>query len=369
MIRVLILNQTIKHYRIPLYNELSAYFALTIGHSGPRIPSEKLKADQKIFKSIEIGPFSIIKTNLFKFCKGYEVVISESNLRYIDRLFLIVSPFRKFKWIAWGIGVSASYQKKFDTDNKLDWFRHWIFGKADAEIFYSNYPITKLEKIGFSSDRLFVAPNTVHINQGELNQKWKNSLLFIGTLYKQKNVYELLRNYQEYTYTVSDPIPLVIIGDGPERNGIKTFIETYELKVELVGEITNTEKLRNYFSKAIACISPGQAGLSVLTSFAFGVPFITKEDSITGGERLNIINNENGVLYKEESELYQVLIDIHNNRGKYLRMGQSSFNFYKNNRTIKHMAQGFYKAIDYTLRQQNKFSITTETDYKSKRLE
>lgn len=349
MIRVLILNQLIKHYRIPLYNELSLKFNLTIAHFGPLISSKELKAEQIFLSKIEIGPFSITKNNLFKLCKKYDVVISESNLRYLDRLFIIAYPFKKFKWISWGIGVSASYKKKFDSNKKLDWFRHWIFRRADAELFYSDYPLKKLKNLGYSSDRLFVAPNTVHIQQKNLNQNGKNSLLFIGTLYKQKNIYELITSYQQYSSMNSLPMPLVIIGDGPERDSISSFIETYKLDIRLVGEITETENLRQYFENAIACISPGQAGLSVLTSFAFGVPFITRKDSITGGEKFNIINNKNGILYEKENQLFKILVDIHDNKNKYLRMGQSSYNYYKNTRTIKHMAKGFYKAVDYSL--------------------
>jgi len=38
-----------------------------------------------------------------------------------------------------GIGVSASYNKQFDKDTTFDFLRHFVFKKADANIFYSDY--------------------------------------------------------------------------------------------------------------------------------------------------------------------------------------------------------------------------------------
>ena len=80
------------------------------------------------------------------------------------------------------------------------------------------------------------------------------------------------------------------------------------------------------------------------------MPFITHKNSITGGERLNITNNETGILFNKDADLKDILIDISENREKYLDMGKQAKLFYNTQRMPQNMANGFIEAVEYTLR-------------------
>ena len=90
----------------------------------------------------------------------------------------------------------------------------------------------------------------------------------------------------------------------------------------------------------------GKAGLSVLQSFAYGVPYITKIDTISGGEANNIIDNYNGIvldnsLFCLENELRKIMIDA-----EYAKeLGKNAFDYYSEHCSINIMAKGFIKAI------------------------
>ena len=347
--KVLVINPLIPDYRLPIFNILGTEVDLTILHSGKYRQEDHLSFQQIILPIKKIGPFFVYPVNIHKICKKFDVVISEANIRYLDRNLLIINPFRKYKWITWGIGVSASYDKKFDEDLKTDFIRHLIFKNANAQIFYSDYPVKKYIKAGFNPESLFVANNTTQVIYNENIQFIKHKLLFVGTLYKQKKIYELLESYLEFSKYSSEIIPLHIIGYGSEYDNIKKWINENSMSNHIVlhGSIFDQTILEKHFREAFACISPGQAGLSVLTSMGYGTPYITRKDAITGGEIFNIVHDFNGTLYNSDKDLVNILKDISADPAKYIKMGLNARAHYLKHRSPTQMAQAFLDACNY----------------------
>ena len=75
-------------------------------------------------------------------------------------------------------------------------------------------------------------------------------------------------------------LPVTLIGNGDKFSLITKMIKDYELnnRIFLKGKITDNSNLAEEYNKAIISVSLGQAGLSVLQSFGFGVPFLTKNN-------------------------------------------------------------------------------------------
>ncbi len=348
-IKVLLVTQYMPHYRIPIYNMINDRVDLTVLHSQPNI--KECNFQQVFTDTGSIGPFLYFKINLNKFCKNYSAVIFESNIRFIDRNALLLNPFKKYKTLSWGIGLAASYTKRLGDRDFFQFFRLYLQKKSDASILYSSFPVDIYTNSGIERESIFIANNTIFFDAFKKPDLDKNILLFIGTLYKQKKLERLIYAYKESYKKCKIQYPLIIIGDGEECESLKRLVNKIDMsdKISFVGNIVDQEVLSTYFSKSLACISPGQAGLGVLTSMANSVPFVTQRGAITGGEIFNI-NDSNGVIYNSDNDLEDLICDIANNRDKYIKMGENARNYYLNSRSPELMIGAMLDAVGYVLK-------------------
>ena len=349
-IKLLILQLEVPNYRIPIFNYLSEIFDLTVACSKKIAFEQQCKFKTKLLPYRNVSKFLIHKDDIQALAEEFDVVVYLGNIAILKYALLPFKCHRKYKTIVWTIGVSASYSKRYDENHKWDFIRDFFYKKSDACLFYTDYPIKKYINRGFVKESLFVECNTVEIID-TLEKQNKDTLLFIGSLYKQKGIIDLLEAYYE-AYKIVPTIPcLNIIGKGEEYDNIQQWIKgkNLESKIVLLGPIYDDSKKEMYFKKALATISPNQAGLSVLESMGYGTPFVTSKDAITGGERFNIQDGKTGVLYDSKSDLVNVIIDIANNPQKYIEMGECAAKYYRKNRTPQKMVQGFVDAINYVM--------------------
>lgn len=348
--KVIILYNQLFHYRIPVWNILAQYCDLTVTYSEGK---EITIPDNVSFKVMYLKPcnkskrFVIQKANVRKMAKEYDVVIAYGDIAWLK--FSTLPWFNKTKVIFWTLGVSASYDSGYDKKSTWDKIRAFFYRQADAMVFYTTYPIDKYEKMGIPRERMFEAPNTVAVESVKEEFK-KDSLLFIGTLYRQKGIQYLLDAYKNNRNN-PNIVPLNIIGKGPDSEYIANWIKENDLEdvIKMHGAIYDNEEKAKFFTRAYACISPLQAGLSVLESMGYGVPFITIKDAITGGELFNIHDGIDGVTMDSAEELNGLVADIFDNRQKYLDYGIKAKEFYDNCRKPEDMAEGLWKAIQYVL--------------------
>lgn len=348
--KVLLLDNDLIHYRIPIYNILGERFDFTHACCYPKQIDEPMNFKRITFHPYRIGCFELQQDRIFKLCQKFDAVICQGDIHYLQYATLPMHCRRKFKLAFWGIGVSASYDKHFDTVTKWDNVRDFFYKKADAHVFYTDYPIEKYVRRGYNRESLFVAPNTVEVESFDETAERKN-LLFIGTLYAQKGIMHLLEAYYK-AYQENNEIPQFdIIGKGPDSEKVKEWIESKGLAAKIVmhGAIFDKKEKAKFFEKSLACISPMQAGLSVLESQGYATAFVTTKNAITGGEIFNIKNGENGILLDDVEQLPQTILDIANNPNKYIAMGQAGRKHYVKSRKPQDMAQGFIDAVEYML--------------------
>lgn len=295
MSRVLLLTNKIPHYRLPLYEMLGMHCQLTIAHTGTRAKGSSFS--EILLTEKKIGPFFYFKGDLHK--DKFDIIIIYLNIRLIN-LYTLLWGSTKAKCILYGIGVSASYTKRYDRNKLVAFFTKIVVKKADAAIFYDQYPVIKYSSKGVDPTKLFVAANTVVSGAQEiLSANKRDIFLFIGSLYKQKGIGQLLEAYKMGIDEGVQLPNLSIIGDGPDATFVKQWIEMNNLqhKILLLGQITAEIELEKYLKRAICCISPNQAGLSVQKAFSYGVPFMTSYYPISGGEFTSIIDQVTGFLY------------------------------------------------------------------------
>lgn len=343
--KVLLVQSVIPHYRVPVFNKLAETVDLTVVFDSGEVPADVKFVAKKVETFYFLNKIRLHKENLLRLAKNYDVTIAMLYSCITTRL---LCKFRaKTKLILWGIGVSASYNVRYDSRPEDAAIYMQLIDKADAALFYSSYPVEKYSAMGVSPKKLFVANNTVQVLPVE--ECGRNSILFVGSLYKAKKIFELLEGYKS-ACSMCDMVPkLIIIGDGEDSDSVKAWVKEnhYEQQILLLGAIYDEKTLSEYFSRAIVCISPDQAGLSVLKSFGYGVPFVTHKNAITGGERLNVENGVNGVLFDSFDEITGLIKDCAEHPERYIRMGEAARKYYDENRTVNHMVKGFLDAIEF----------------------
>lgn len=347
--KVVILQKRIKEYRVPLFDGIGEKYDTTlVGYLDPLIKGDNYSVLKLNHKYWPVSLDYICDKELKKLLKEADVVIKSTDFRTINSNILhIVAP--KAKLIMFGIGVSASYNEHYDEVDESKQYLKMI-DKSDAVIFYYDYPKNKYVKQGADPEKIFISNNTVSVPEMQLNRKPEN-LLFIGELYRQKGIDVLIEQYYNAYQENPDIPPLVIVGDGAERDVLENIVAEKGLndKIKFMGKITDNDKLKSIFESAIVTISPKQAGLSVLKSMAFGVPFVTIENAITGGEIFNIENGKTGVILKDETELKDLILNCSNNIDLYNNMGEKAKEFYFKNRTMEQTVNAFDDAIQYVL--------------------
>jgi glycosyltransferase involved in cell wall biosynthesis len=354
-LKVLLLQSTLSRYNVSVYKIIAETVDLSVAYTiknecEDEVPFNILKLNYK-----KICGLFFITGDFYGICSKYDVVIFLADMHHFSYCSL---PFirRKYKVIPWTIGIRSSYTRPYDLDRKknfIDRLYGIILNRSDAMIFYMENAKRFWGNI-LDQKKIFIAPNTVEVFPVEnIGDEQKNRIIFIGSLYKEKEIYELINAYIEAKqgFNSNNILFLDVIGEGEEYQNIKTFIEGHGLSdyIFLHGPIYNEKDLAKFFAKSLLCISPAQAGLSVLKSMGYGVTFVTRTNAITGGERLNIIDKQNGLLYSSKEELVSIVKDASENPGRYIMMGLNAKEYYNSFFTTNHMAKGFIDAVNYVI--------------------
>ena len=271
--------------------------------------------------------------------KSPNAIIAMFYISWPASFFLLFRNKSKLIW--WGLDECRS---------KLSLYLKLLISKLNCPvIFYHSSIMKKFLAFGLKKDICFVANNTFHIPDRIDAYKYsKKYLLFVGTIRKRKQLDLCIDAFIKVNNSLEDKINFIIIGDGPEKKVLENQIKNsknYDF-IKFVGQVNDPAELEGYYKHALASISYGQARLSVLQSFAYGVPYITKIDTISGGEANNIIDNYNGIvldnsLFCLENELRKIMIDA-----EYAKeLGKNAFDYYSEHCSINIMAKGFIKAI------------------------
>lgn len=358
--KVLLLQHEISQYNAPIYELINENVDLTVGFfrgdKGPREPSYK----RVKLESYNISRFIFIR-HLKRLCWDFNAVIFDPNPMCLS-FYCLPYGKRKYKAIPWTVGVRASYHRRYTLPfEKKGLYYHLMdcmFRHSDAIVFYMGEPISCWITKKLPKEKFFVAHNTLKIADKPID--WdheRTSILFVGALYKEKKVEELIRAYLEVVDEQSDRTKLPtldIVGDGDQRVFLQDMVQQsgHASSIHFHGAIFDENILQPMFADALVCISPNQAGLSVLKSMGYGVPFATQADAITGGERLNIRHQENGFLYNSYKELKDIIRLTLLHPERFTEMGRKAHDFYLKYATPEIMAQGFLDAVDYAFKQQ-----------------
>lgn len=350
--KLLILQNELSAYNVPVYNVIAEQYDLTVGYYQKDKSKEECRFEKKHFETTKIGSLCFVK-GLRRFAKGFDVVSIIPDMHVVSYCLLPFLP-HSYKLTNWSIGFRVSYIHPYVTTRKrtfADCIFKQILSNCDASIFYMGKAKEFWQGTNLDMNKVFIAPNTTKVLPIEIDANKKKNFLFVGTLYKGKGLDLLLQAYKKAVEEANIGNELHIVGDGEERLTIESYVRENNLedKVILHGAIFDEKVLAQHFSEALLCISPTQGGLSCPKSMGYGVPFVTKTSAITGGEIYHITPDVNGIMYQKDEELAGILIAASQHPEKYIEMGEKAKEYYNNNATIKHMANGAMAAFEYAI--------------------
>lgn len=176
----------------------------------------------------------------------------------------------------------------------------WICSRAEKITVLSHTRLTDLNKLTFRKNRYknHIVPNGCDIDFFNActveKDHHKLKILFIGRLSEQKDPMTFLRAVSVFK-TKGIPLAAEIIGDGPLRRKMESFVATNRLENEILfsGWISK-EDIREKYTQAhllVATSLDEGMSLTMLESLSSGVYLLTTP--VSGSENI-IINNVNG---------------------------------------------------------------------------
>jgi glycosyltransferase involved in cell wall biosynthesis len=174
-------------------------------------------------------------------------------------------------------------------------------------------------------------------------------LLYIGRLYKEKRIEELL----ELVKRINDKqlcnklVEAVIIGDGPELDSLNALGQSIP-GVHFTGAIYDSDRLSQYLRIATAMVIPGKVGLAVNHAFAHGVPVITRHHHLHAPEVEYIEPGQNGLVIPGDFDVFlQTVVDCLNG-GHHVHMSAAALKA-REQLTLDSMVRAFHEAVSATL--------------------
>lgn len=344
MQKILIIQNKILHYRKPVYNLLSEYYEVTVLHSGAASVNENDLYKEIITNTLKVGPFYVQKDVISEIKKNkYDIFLVMFDIRWIKNILGFYFFQKRRRWIWWGLDTGKT--------RVADWLKCIVCRGPAPIVFYSESVKNIFIKKGLEQKKLFVANNTFHVEERKkcYQSAIKDTLLFVGSLDFRKKNDTLIRVFSNIVDKIPKRISLTVIGEGSQKKHLIDLARNLNIshKVIFLGKINDTAELLNYYKKAIVSISYGQAGLSVLQSFAYGVPFVTKKNAITGGERGNIVDGVNGILCGDNESVFEdTLLKLCTGQINYRQMGENAYEYYSRHCTLRCMVDGLVKAVE-----------------------
>jgi len=354
--KILIIQPHIPPYRVPFFEELGKRYNITVLYfSGdPGATGFKKIRYQGVMYHLRLIRYT---PGIYRIAKEYDCVIIMFDLWWLN---LALLPFmldnKRTRAILWGHGIGRTHGLKPAT-----LVRGLIAAKARALIFYTKE--TKelfISKTGVKDNKCFVANNTILVKQlaSDPLQQEKKYFLYLGRLQVRKRINVLLQAYALLNIAIRQQHPLLIVGSGDHT--LLMDLQQLAMMLDIADTVSfapgtyDESQVAEYYSRAVAYVSPGAVGLGVVQSFAYSVPVVTAAN-IDHGPEFGYCNNENSYLYMNSNDeietiqnLAQILMLVVNDRVLWRQRSLVAQYTYNNECSMEKMINGFAAAISYS---------------------
>jgi glycosyltransferase involved in cell wall biosynthesis len=177
----------------------------------------------------------------------------------------------------------------------VEWIKRMIYGQVDAVLCPAEPWVEGLMGWGFRREQIFFGVDTVDNdfwNNNSVSEgmevlpggaQWPSSFfLAVGRQIGVKNFSFLLQVYEKYRLVVGADraLPLVFVGEGPERSALEGFVRMRRLKHVHFFPFVSAARLRVFYQRAAALVLPSTSetwGLVVNEAMAAGLPVLVSD--------------------------------------------------------------------------------------------
>ena len=259
-----------------------------------------------------------------------------------DQRAVIFFDLRLLPWVLWRFklrhvafwGIGPGRRAVFNR------IRRWVLNRSYGFLAYMPRGLSVVpDNI---RPRSIAVINSVMVSNAKNLFKVSRKIVFLGTLTPRKRLDVLLRAVSILNQT-GERWNVMVGGDGPERERLENLAKDLSIQgaVKFVGRLGGDAEKSDLFDGAFLSVLPGQAGLSVLESFAYGIPVVASAEAETGGESDNVIHNKTGILLRSQSpkELAQIILSLANNPTAMQHMSEYAFDHFHQYASGQKMAE------------------------------
>lgn len=347
--KLAVLYGPLLHYRIDLFNALCDRYDVTVFATSYNGPRDNLRFALEVIPARSIWRLKR-QPGLRRRLRAlrFDICIVFADVAYLDAMAAIFFPPspRLLIWGPWPTGNTIA-----------NWLRLLTIRQSEATLFYCHQHLEAFIARGADPAKLYVAPNSVAVPDGidAAPPAERNNILFVGSFNERKGLDRLIRLFAALLPRITGDVDLMLVGDGPERPRLEALVAELGLgsRVKMLGAVNDAAALAPIYASALVAVSLSQAGLSVLQSMGFGVPFMTVRGSISGGETLNIQEGVTGFMVDDDdAAIADALFRCIGDRQRSAVMGEAAREHYLRYATIENYAQGFYDALEGTRKAQ-----------------
>ena len=347
----ILMDMPLYPYRIYAYNELvKRGYELTVISVSNKVEQYEIPLlfEHRVLSYERTGPFVVVNEFHIRDFEKYDLIIIPSNFRMLN-YYQFLRPRFWSKTIRWGHLTGRTNGNKF-----AEKFRFRFFKCFPALIFYEATTRDVYLAHGFDPSKLFVANNTQYVDPQTIHPfEERKYFLYVGRIQERKGLDIALRSFARIKKQTDDPtLEFVVVGGG-DCDKLRSIVQEEGITdaVRFVGPEHDQAKLGDWFSHALAYVSPGHVGLGVLHSFACGVPVITCSGRLHSVEFSNCKSDNSLVVPYTVEDVEKAMESLYSNKDLQSAMSKSAYQYYNDYCTIDKMVDGIDNALQYMLHQ------------------